>query len=171
MSGGGWWVVGHTWIVFFLFIQYYVYTHILYTLNIHILCTFSGVLCTNTVYYPLYTGLFTPKFYAENRLLAKPHIYTSFSLYRANPYQCLYRWSFWHYRLLFSAHQFLADSASSIASFASGKADFSLFDFSTIVNILAIVGFVYYFLGIKGMRDSAASTPLAEAYAKMYNRQ
>ena len=37
----------------------------------------------------------------------------------------------------------LADSASSIASFASGKADFSLFDFSTIVNILAIVGFVY----------------------------
>ena len=26
------------------------YIHILYTLNIHILCTFSGVLCTNTVY-------------------------------------------------------------------------------------------------------------------------
>ena len=46
---------------------------------------------------------FTPKFYVENRLLAKPHIYTSFSLYRANPYQCLYRWSFWHYRH-FSLH-------------------------------------------------------------------
>lgn len=61
-----------------------------------------------------------------------------------------------------------ADSASSIASFASGKADVSLFDFSTIVNILAIVGFVYYFLGIKGMRDSAASTPLAEGTAQMY---
>ena len=53
---------------------------------------------------------FTPKFYVENRLLAKPHIYTSFSLYRANPYQCLYRWSFWHFRLLFSAHQFLAQN-------------------------------------------------------------
>lgn len=53
VSGGRWWVVGHTWIVFFFYSFNTMYIHILYTLNIHILCTFSGVLCTNTVY--LYT--------------------------------------------------------------------------------------------------------------------
>ena len=79
-------VVGHTWIVFFFYSFNTMYIYILYTLNIHILCTFSGVLFTfsgvyaqTLYYYTLYTGLFTPKFYAENRLLAKPHIYTSFS--------------------------------------------------------------------------------------------
>ena len=56
--GGGCWVVEHTWVVFFFYSFNTMYIHTLYTLNIHILCTFSGVLCTNTVYYTLYTGLF-----------------------------------------------------------------------------------------------------------------
>lgn len=58
VSGGGWWGSGAYMgtILFYSFNTMYI--HILYTLNIHILCTFSGILCTNTVYYTLYTGLF-----------------------------------------------------------------------------------------------------------------
>ena len=73
----------------------------------HIFWCFMHKHCISTHYIQDY---FSPKFYAENRLLAKPDIYTSFSLYRATPYQCLYRWSLWHYRHLFSAHQFLAQN-------------------------------------------------------------
>ena len=55
---GVWWCVMYSFKYFSCVYTMYVYMYALYTLNIHILCTFSGVLCTNTVYYTLYTGLF-----------------------------------------------------------------------------------------------------------------
>ena len=91
VGGGQWGIHGQ---YSFLFIQYYVYTYtiyIKYTYFMHIFWCFMHKHCIIIHYIQDY---FTPKFYVENRLLAKPHIYTSFSLYRANPYQCLYRWSF-----------------------------------------------------------------------------
>lgn len=92
--------MGHTWIVFFLFIQYYVYTHTIYIKYTYFMHIFWCFMHKHYIIIHYIQDYFTPKFYVENRLLAKPHIYTSFSLYRANPYQCLYRRSFWHYRLL-----------------------------------------------------------------------
>ena len=69
--------MGHTWIVFFFIHSILcIYTHtiyIKYTYFMHIFWCFMHKHCIPIHYIQDY---FTPKFYAENRLLAKPHIYT-----------------------------------------------------------------------------------------------
>lgn len=61
----------------------------------------------------------------------------------------------------------LASTASSVVSMARGGGDSGL-GLDTICSILAVVAFVYYFLGIKGMKEAAVGTELAEGTANLY---
>lgn len=60
------------------------------------------------------------------------------------------------------------DMASNFASMAQGKGGGDLIGADTVVGILALAAFVYYFLGIKGMKESAVETALAEGTEKIY---
>ena len=61
----------------------------------------------------------------------------------------------------------LASGAAGVASLVSGGSGASLAG-PIIVSILALAGYVYYYLGIKGMRDSAVDTQMAEGTANVY---
>ena len=61
----------------------------------------------------------------------------------------------------------LASGAAGVASLLSGGGGGSLIG-PIIVNVLALAGFVYYYLGIKGMRDAAAGTQMGEGTANVY---
>lgn len=61
----------------------------------------------------------------------------------------------------------LVSGAAGLASLASGGGGGGLLG-PIIVGVLALVGYVYYFIGVKGMRDSAVDTPLQDGTAKVY---
>lgn len=61
----------------------------------------------------------------------------------------------------------LVSGAAGLASLATGGGGASLLG-PVIVNILALAGFVYYFLGIKGMRDAAVGTQMETGTANVY---
>lgn len=60
----------------------------------------------------------------------------------------------------------MADTASAVASLANGGGGGS--SLGLICDILALAALVYYFLGIKGMKESAVGTVLAEGTANLY---
>lgn len=60
----------------------------------------------------------------------------------------------------------MADMASAVASLANGGGGGS--SLGLICDILALAALVYYFLGIKGMKESAVGTVLAEGTANLY---
>ncbi len=61
----------------------------------------------------------------------------------------------------------LVSGAAGIASLVSGGGGGALAG-PIIVGILALAGYVYYFLGIKGMKESAAETVLGQGTAQLY---
>lgn len=61
----------------------------------------------------------------------------------------------------------LASGAAGIASIASGGGGGALLG-PILVGILALAGYVYYFLGIKGMKESAAGSIMGEGTAQVY---
>lgn len=60
----------------------------------------------------------------------------------------------------------MADTASSVSSMMNGGGGGS--SMGLICDILALVAFVYYFLGIKGMKEAALNTEIAEGTANLY---
>lgn len=61
----------------------------------------------------------------------------------------------------------LASGAAGVASIINGGGGGALLG-PILVGILALAGYVYYFLGIKGMKESAAETPMGDGTAKVY---
>lgn len=61
----------------------------------------------------------------------------------------------------------LASGAAGVASIINGGGGGALLG-PVLVGILALAGYVYYFLGIKGMKESAAETPMGDGTAKVY---
>lgn len=57
--------------------------------------------------------------------------------------------------------------AAGVASILNGGGGGALLG-PVIVGILALAGYVYYFLGIKGMKESAVGTSMEEGTAKLY---
>lgn len=61
----------------------------------------------------------------------------------------------------------LVSGAAGVASIINGGGGGALLG-PVLVGILALAGYVYYFLGIKGMKESAAETPMGDGTAKVY---
>lgn len=61
----------------------------------------------------------------------------------------------------------LASGAAGVASIINGGGGGALLG-PILVGILALAGYVYYFLGIKGMKESAAATLMGDGTAKVY---
>ncbi|MBO7271202.1 MAG: hypothetical protein J6U81_08155 [Bacteroidales bacterium] len=61
----------------------------------------------------------------------------------------------------------LVSGAAGVASIINGGGGGALLG-PILVGILALAGYVYYFLGIKGMKESAAETPMGDGTAKVY---
>ena len=60
------------------------------------------------------------------------------------------------------------DRASSVASFMDGELSLGPSLFSIIASLVVIAGYVYYFLGINGMKKSLAGTPDFPAANNLY---
>ena len=61
----------------------------------------------------------------------------------------------------------LASGAAGVASIINGGGGGALLG-PVLVGILALAGYVYYFLGIKGMKESAETTLMGDGTAKVY---
>lgn len=61
----------------------------------------------------------------------------------------------------------LASGAAGVASIINGGGGGALLG-PVLVGILALAGYVYYFLGIKGMKESATATLMGDGTAKVY---
>ena len=61
----------------------------------------------------------------------------------------------------------LASGAAGVASIINGGGGGALLG-PILVGILALAGYVYYFLGIKGMKESAETTLMGDGTAKVY---